>query len=47
MEHGALRLRRVSEDDQAISLGDLDALSVTAEAGGAKGSLRCLSDLVR
>ena len=47
MKHGAMRLRRVSENDHAVSLGDLDAFTPITQAGGAKGRLRYPSDLVR
>ena len=32
MEHGAVRLRRVAEDDHAVPLGNLDAFAFSAEA---------------
>jgi len=41
-----MRLRRVTDDNHAFSLGDLDALGRTAEAGSTKGRLRILPDLV-
>jgi len=46
MEHAAVRLRRVADDDHAFSLGDLDALGRTAEASSPKGRLRCVPGLV-
>jgi hypothetical protein len=47
VEHDALRLRRVSENDHGISLGNLDALTPIAEPGDAKGRLRFPPDLDR
>ena len=41
-----MRLCRVSEDDYAISLGDLDTLGVTAETGCAEDGLHFLAALV-